>query len=479
MLKFLFGHSSYNEHSNIMKLTIMSNMSNYLFSCIHLYMFAIITFTVMLFFTLPLLAMNMPSIDNITINKIEEEPGQSVTMTIELSEVTDTIKPKIFIVEASKTRPSRLVIDLPASNWNFDVQSITPLEALGTSIRTGRFNRHTTRIVIDLYNNDIQITNITTEHTSSTAHIQVSYSIVHRQTAYNAYSPKDTTETIVNPPHNRSISPKYATKIPKVNHRATKSSTPRAPVYIRHSHTLSKQDLKVIVIDPGHGGKDPGALYKNIQEKNINLEFAHLLAQVLHKTGKYRVILTRRTDKYLTLKERVTMTRAVNANVFLSIHFDSSTSSSTHGVSVYTLSAVASDRESERLAKDANKQIWLSESSIADEPLDIRHVLVSLVQRSTVNDSVHLAKEVVTHLNNKVQPLLPNPHRQANFHVLRTLTVPAILIELGFITNSRDRKNINNKRWKQSVAHLISDSLSDWFASRHTNHTDYILTSTK
>ncbi|HTG49431.1 MAG TPA: N-acetylmuramoyl-L-alanine amidase, partial [Gemmatimonadales bacterium] len=180
---------------------------------------------------------------------------------------------------------------------------------------------------------------------------------------------------------------------------------------------------KLIALDPGHGGHDPGALgYSGTKEKSVVITVARDLVQQL-QAGKYRVMLTRASDTYVPLRERVARAQDAKADLFLSIHADSHPDAEVRGASVYTLSEEASDREAAALAARENR----GDTSISPSST-IARTLVAMAQRGTVNDSRKLADAIVGTFGKSGIRLLPHTHRQAGFAVLTSPDIPAALV---------------------------------------------------
>lgn len=220
---------------------------------------------------------------------------------------------------------------------------------------------------------------------------------------------------------------------------------------------------KVIVIDPGHGGQDPGTISrKGILEKNVTLAFAKELAQLLNQTKGYKAYLTRDRDVFIKLRERVNIARKRNADLFISLHADSHPKPDTRGLSIYTLSHIASDKEAERLAAKENKADLFGGLDLSSEVPEVASILIDLTKREVMNFSALLAHKVVSTLSARVQ-LLGRTHRFANFAVLRALDHPAVLIELGYLSNKQDEKLLNSPSYRKKVAKGLVDAIDTFF----------------
>ncbi len=221
---------------------------------------------------------------------------------------------------------------------------------------------------------------------------------------------------------------------------------------------------KVIVIDPGHGGKDPGAIgRRGIKEKDVTLSVALQLEKHLNATGLYDVYLTRRTDKFLRLGQRVAFARKRKADFFISLHADSHPRKDTRGLSVYTLSRVASDKEAEKLAIKENKADLIDGVDLNTESPEVANILIDLVKRETMNLSAKFAYNLIKELSTYVL-LLRNTHRFANFAVLRTPDLPGVLVEMGYISNKQDEKLLTTPRYCNRLCEGIVKSVKSYFA---------------
>ena len=216
---------------------------------------------------------------------------------------------------------------------------------------------------------------------------------------------------------------------------------------------------KVIVIDPGHGGYDPGALGKGgTKEKSVTLRAAKELKKQLEKTGRYSVVLTRDTDVFVELDERVRRARRAKADLFISLHADSAGRSTTRGASVYTIA----DHARKRSTRLVNSQNWILDVDLNSTPKDVDDILVDLAQRKTFSQSSAFADILVPELA-KVTPVLGNTHRRAGLFVLLAPDVPAVLIEMGFLSNGKDEKLLNSAADRRRKMGAVVKSIDRYF----------------
>lgn len=224
---------------------------------------------------------------------------------------------------------------------------------------------------------------------------------------------------------------------------------------------------KLVYLDPGHGGRDPGALgLRGTQEKSVVMAIARDLQKELLAGGRYRVLLTRSTDSFVALRERVARAQAAKADLFLSLHADSNDNPDVRGASVYTLSEEATDREAAALAARENRaDAMISGMKLADKDDSVARTLVAMSQRGTVNDSRRLADTIVQTFNRNGVRLLPRTHRQAGFAVLTAPDIPAALVELGYLSNPQDEKLLTVRQHQLSLARALRTSVDAHFAA--------------
>mgnify|MGYP003630612655 FL=1 len=221
---------------------------------------------------------------------------------------------------------------------------------------------------------------------------------------------------------------------------------------------------RVIIIDPGHGGVDPGAIgLSGIYEKHITLAAARELKAHLERTGRFTVHLTRDRDIFIRLRGRIERARAKNADMFISLHADTIRSKSVRGLSVYTLSENASDKEAAALAERENKADLIAGIDLTHESAEVTNILIDLAQRETMNQSARLAAVLVDELGERVK-VLRNPHRFAGFAVLKAPDIPSVLIELGFLSNKDDERALRSKHHRKRVAQSIVAAVDQYFS---------------
>lgn len=225
----------------------------------------------------------------------------------------------------------------------------------------------------------------------------------------------------------------------------------------------------LIVIDPGHGGIDPGAAGPDgTLEKTVVLDFARELATRLKATGRFDIVLTRDDDVFLSLSQRVKIARDRTADLFISIHADSAPEDFVRGATIYTLSDAASDREAAMIAAHENRSDTLAGLDASSAPDAVADILIDLVRRETRTFSAHFAQAAVSELSDTIK-LNKNPQRAAGFHVLRAYDVPSVLLELGYMSNLDDEKLMTSPRWRARTTEALAKAVSAYFAPRLAN----------
>jgi N-acetylmuramoyl-L-alanine amidase len=223
-------------------------------------------------------------------------------------------------------------------------------------------------------------------------------------------------------------------------------------------------DKRVVVIDPGHGGVDPGAVgASGIPEKDITLAMARDLKKEMEATGRYKVVLTRDRDIFVRLRKRIAIARAAGAELFISLHADSIGNPAVRGASVYTLSEKASDKEAALLAAKENKVDIIAGIDLSNELSEVTGILIDLAQRETMNDSVLFASMLVVDLRREID-LLHKSHRFAGFAVLKAPDVPSVLFELGYLSNRKEEQQLRSPRHRAKIIAAVLRAADRYFA---------------
>ncbi len=224
----------------------------------------------------------------------------------------------------------------------------------------------------------------------------------------------------------------------------------------------SADHTRIVVIDAGHGGRDPGTVAKGVREKEICLEVAQLMAKAINKTPGFKAVLTRDKDTFIPLRDRMRFAEKQNADLFLSLHVNSAPSRKAQGVEVFYLSlGAASDeasRELARLENEADPTYVVEE----DEGLKKLPFMLDLRQSDTLLRSSHAAEVVLNVLTDeKLAPA--RGVKQAGFAVLKSYQVPSVLVELGFLSSAADREKLKTQKHRQALAAALARGVTRYF----------------
>jgi len=368
---------------------------------------------------------------------IDVRLGKSGDTTRFVLEMSGKVEAKAFTL----ADPHRLIIDLPALDWELASDFVPAGRGLISSFRYGLFRPGNARVVIDLAGPaKVSRSFVLPPDPDNNRNWRIVFDLVTTTDAAfrSAAGWPDARPT-----------PAAATPQPDV---------PSAKPVDR--------SRKVIVIDAGHGGVDPGAIgTRGTREKNVTLAFAKVLRDAISATGKYEVHLTRDTDIFIELRERVAIARRHDADLFISVHADALERRNVRGASVYTLSERASDAEAAQLARKENAADIIAGVNLGGDSDEVRDILIDLAQRETKNLSVRFAQTVIPKMS-EVTRVLRNTHRFAGFRVLKAPDVPSVLIELGFLTNVDDELNLTSATWRRKTAASIARGIDAYFAER-------------
>lgn len=332
--------------------------------------------------------------------------------------------------------PYRIVLDFPEIGWRIDPSLSRPSLGLVRGYRYGSYKPGTSRMVIDL---------------TGPAKIMNRFLIPPSGNAGEFRLVLD-------------LAPTDAGSYAQVaGWKGSGETVEPEPTIRPSSGQAARNKTPVIVIDAGHGGVDPGATgASGTLEKDIVLEVAQGVADNLRKSGRYKVIMTRDTDIFLSLKARVAIARKNRADLFISVHADAAPASGARGASVYTLSEQASDREAEALARSENQSDIIAGVDLGKEADIVTSILIDLAQRQTNNQSAMFAQLLIPELHT-VGSLTQRTHRFAGFRVLKSVDVPSVLIELGFLTNLEDESAMRGNRWRRNMAVAIARAVDTYF----------------
>jgi N-acetylmuramoyl-L-alanine amidase len=231
-----------------------------------------------------------------------------------------------------------------------------------------------------------------------------------------------------------------------------------------HGRTATRPPAPLVMLDPGHGGKDPGAVgVSGTYEKHVSLAAALELKRQLEAEGRYRVALTRTRDSFIPLDDRVARAQAHGAALFVSMHADALSDHSVRGASVYTLADSASDAQTAALARRENSADRFGGAGFNTSP-EIARILASLVRRETRIGSSQLARSMVGNLDDNL-PMLPNPERHAGFVVLKAADIPSVLVEMGFMSNPVDEAELRRPRHRTRIAEAMKRAVDAYFVT--------------
>ena len=328
--------------------------------------------------------------------------------------------------DPAEGKPRRLYLDLQGSRLGKKIDDKHPIgDGLLTAARAGQYSNDTVRLVLDI------------KHLAS----------------YKVFTLDNPFRVVVDCfGHQKKTRTASLGKKKKVPRGRAKEAPP--------AMTLAAAlglGIKRIVIDPGHGGKDPGAIWRGLKEKDITLDVAKRLAVQLKKRLGCKVYLTRTTDKFIPLEARTAFANTKDADLFISLHVNAAPSHRLNGVETYFLN-LASDEESMRVAARENATTKRSIS-------DLQVILNDLMLNSKINESNHLARDLHKGLlktlrkRYKVRDLKV---KQAPFYVLIGARMPAVLVEMGFITNQTEHRRLTGSRYRSAVAEGVAKGVVDY-----------------
>ncbi len=396
--------------------------------------------------------------------------------------VTDLTQSVEYTVKVL-SNPFRVIVDLPEVDFNFPPGLGQRGQGLVKAYRYGQFGEGKSRIVLDVSapvlvsksfviearNNQPARLVIDLSRTDMATFAQTRETAEKKETTTTSRAEEITAllQRMVNaPPQPVQVPAKPRVKPkPKVALVAPSRPSNATPQPVKPKPKKKRPGKAVIIIDPGHGGVDPGALGKRgTAEKSVTLAFSRQLRDELVKSNRYKVYMTRDSDKFIRLRDRVRIARNKNADLFISIHADSIRRGQARGATVYTLSEKASDKEAAALASKENRADLIAGVPLEKKSTAVKGILIDLAQRETNNHSVNYAKELLRRIRT-VTRVRTRPHRQAGFAVLTAPDVPSILIELGYLSNRSDETNLRSKKWRRKVAKAVKTSIDRYFST--------------
>jgi N-acetylmuramoyl-L-alanine amidase len=396
------------------------------------------------------------SVDDIISNVLKVNDGEArpgaravapVIMGVRIGEHQDRTR---FVVEMSDpvamrtftlSNPNRVIIDMPLVQWHLEAPPRPTGNGIVRSYRYGLFRSGNSRFVIDL-NSPVSVSNALVVPPAGGYGYRVVVDL-------SPTSQEKFDATAGWPPDLRA----------REEAAALLASLPPA-----RAQLPAAGEKHVVVIDAGHGGIDSGTNGVNgLQEKDVVLDEAQRLGRILDARRDYVVHLTRESDVYIPLKERVSIARNWRADLFVSLHADSNPDPGVTGLSIYTLSERGSDAEAAALARKENQSDVIAGVDLGGGNSTVAPILIDLAQRDTMNRSSRFAEGAVSILARSTAILPKQPHRSAAFVVLKAPDVPSVLIELGYLSNSGDAAEMNNAHWRDRVAQAIGGAIDRYF----------------
>jgi N-acetylmuramoyl-L-alanine amidase len=354
-----------------------------------------------------------------------EQIGETVRLTMALSRPLDV---KAWVLSG----PDRVVIDLPSTN--FQVQPAAARKSVGVvgAFRFGLFTTDRARIIIELTQPAVVAKAESRPVRGGFGELVIELRRASRAEFTAAVAQAPTPET------------------------APATAAPVTP-------KPTGETRQTVVIDPGHGGIDPGAVVAAIAEKNVVLAFGAKLKEQLEASGRYRVLMTREDDRFVPLAERVGIARAAGADLFISIHADSLTQAQdVRGATVYTGSERATDAEAARLAAKENQADAVAGLDASEDTQDVAGILMDLAKRETRTFSSVFARNLVETLGGSVK-MHKVPLRSAGFRVLSAPDVPSVLIELGYMSSPKDAELLNSAEWRIKAVTAVAAAVDGYF----------------
>ena len=225
----------------------------------------------------------------------------------------------------------------------------------------------------------------------------------------------------------------------------------------------------VVVLDPGHGGRDPGAEAGGYRESSLMLELAEAVKESLIRNTDFKVVLTRTEDKFLSLEDRITIASQSDANLFISLHADAVIEGEASGTTVYLLSDKATDKMSAQLASRHDRSEILRGVDLSGLDSQVASVLLDMARQETKPRSEAVASFILKVFKEKITELSSQPLRYAAFSVLKSPDIPSILIEAGFMSTSSDLQNLTAKKWRREFADSLTEAISRWYVRDKEN----------
>jgi N-acetylmuramoyl-L-alanine amidase len=361
--------------------------------------------------------------------------GDSASTRIAFT-VSSPIKPSVTVLE----KPDRILLDLPEVNFQIPAESAKKVKGLLKSVRYGLVGPGRSRIVLELAQPGLPGKAINEPILAGAA---TSFALEIRKADREAFARAAESD------RRDGLAAQTASVLPG---EAAKVRGDKRPV---------------IIVDPGHGGIDIGAVGLNDTiEKDVVLAFGRTLKAKLESSGQVRVVMTRDSDVFISLGERVKLARSEEAALFVSIHADTlQASPEVRGLTVYTNSDRASDAEAARLAESENRADALAGLEATEDGEEVNGILGDLMRRETRTYSHLFARTLVGQIT-AASKLNKNPQRSARFQVLRAPDVPSVLIELGYLSSKSDVELLRASEWREKAADSVVSAIQTFLAPR-------------
>lgn len=358
------------------------------------------------------------------------DANRGLSMTLSLSQAVPW---RIFV----RDDPARVVLDFREVAWDGVNRGALDQADGVTRLRVGNFRPGWSRMVLELDRPlVVDSAEMRTDAQTGRATISVRLDRASEQAFADAIEPSAELSDLWALPE--------ANLVPKTRPRQT-----------------GDRDL-VVVLDPGHGGIDPGAERQGVREAHIMLSFALELEEALIRRGGYQVVLTRRADVFVPLATRVSIARAAGADLFISLHADAIAEGQASGATVYTLSEKATDAVSAKLAERKNRDDLVLGADLRDQDDQVAAILMDLARAEVTPRSLAFAEALVAGIGNVGGRLHKRPRLAADFAVLRAPDIPSVLLEVGFMSDDTDLENLQRPEWRASVASGVVDAIDAW-----------------
>ena len=388
--------------------------------------------------------------------------------TVQAARIGDSPERTRFVMELSQDvayrvftlpDPFRVVVDLPELGWAVPDDRQPKARGLITGLRFGLFAPGTSRVVLDVGKPaHLQKVFMIAPRDGKPHRLVIDIEQVGREQYFAAAAQARAAAARAGGAERAQSGPTLATsEAPLQAARTSPLPKPKPPA------AKPADPRPIVVIDPGHGGVDPGAIgVSGAYEKNIALDYGRALYAALQASGRYRPVMTRNRDVFLKLRQRIALAQKAKGDLFISLHANIHRSSKIRGASVYTLSETASDKEAAAIAAAENAADVLAGVDLTDQTGDVRGILIDLAQRETMNLSKKFANDLVVEVGKDVK-LLRNTHRFAGFAVLKSPTIPSVLFEIGYMSNRQEERLLRSRAHRDKVVASIIRAVDVFF----------------